>query len=146
MARVGNYDLVVGARSPSTQATIGRRLGNALLNRLATRLTQYPVKDLTSGFRAARTAQLRQFLHMLPNGFSAPTTIISAYIRGGYRVAFEPIDARTRTGRRSTGDQNAKLGEVVARADLFKDPPGRSRWPSVITLHGPSHQDAAGRQ
>ena len=83
MARVGAYDLVVGARSPSTQATIGRRLGNALLNRLATRLTQYPVKDLTSGFRAARTAQLRQFLHTLPNGFSVPITITSAYIRGG---------------------------------------------------------------
>ena len=98
VARLGNYDLVVGARSPSTQATIGRRLGNALLNRLAARLTQHPVKDLTSGFRAARTAQLRQFLHMLPNGFWAATTITLAYIRASYSVAFEPIDARTRTG------------------------------------------------
>ena len=101
VACLGNYDLVVGARSPSTQATIGRRLGNALLNRLATRLAQHPVKDLTSGFRAARTAQLRQFLHMLPNGFSAATTITLAYIRAGYSVAFEPIDARTRTGSSS---------------------------------------------
>ena len=101
VACLGNYDLVVGARSPSTQATIRRRLGNALLNRLATRLAQHPVKDLTSGFRAARTAQLRQFLHMLPNGFSAATTITLAYIRAGYSVAFEPIDARTRTGSSS---------------------------------------------
>ena len=102
VARLGsNSDLVVGARSPSTQATMGRRLGNALLNRLATRLTQHPVKDLTSGFRAARTAQLRQFLYLLPNGFSAPTTITMAYIRSGHRVAFEPIDARTRIGSSS---------------------------------------------
>lgn len=101
VARLGDYDLVVGARSPSSQATIGRRLGNALLNRLATRLTQHTVKDLTSGFRAARTAQLRQLLHMLPNGFSAPTTITLAYIRAGYSVAFEPITARTRTGTSS---------------------------------------------
>ncbi len=101
VTRLGVYDLVVGARSPSTQATIGRRFGNALLNRLATRLTQHPVKDLTSGFRAARTAQLRQFLHMLPNGFSAPTTITLAYIRAGYSVAFEPIEARARTGSSS---------------------------------------------
>ena len=101
VARLGDYDLVIGARSPSTQATIGRRFGNALLNRLATRLTQHAVEDLTSGFRAARTAQLREFLHMLPNGFSAATTITLAYIRVGYSVAFEPIDARARTGRSS---------------------------------------------
>ena len=101
VARLGTYDLVVGARSPSTQATLGRRLGNALLNRLATRLAQQPVKDLTSGFRAARTSQIRQFLYMLPNGFSAATTITLAYIRGGYSVAFEPIDARARTGSSS---------------------------------------------
>ena len=101
VTRLGTYcDLAVGARSASTQATIGRRLGNALLNRLAAYLTQQPVKDLTSGFRAARTAQLRQFLHMLPNGFSAPT-ITMAYIGAGYRVAFEPIEARARTGSSS---------------------------------------------
>ncbi|MXZ71440.1 MAG: glycosyltransferase family 2 protein [Acidobacteria bacterium] len=99
VARLGDFDLAVGARSPSTQATIGRRLGNALLNRLATDLAQQPVKDLTSGLRAARTAQLRQFLYMLPNGFSAATTITLAYIRAGYSVVFEPIETRARTGR-----------------------------------------------
>ena len=97
--RLGEYDLVVGARAPSTQATLGRRGGNALLNSLASYLTGRPIPDLTSGFRGARRECLREFLHLLPNGFSTPTTTTLAFIRAGYNVAFEPIDARARTGR-----------------------------------------------
>src|SRR5262249_5852702 len=73
-ARLGEYDLVVGARSAETQAGSGRRWGNAVLNRLATYLTEREIPDLTSGFRAARRECLREFLHLLPNGFSTPTT------------------------------------------------------------------------
>ena len=98
-ARLGEYDLVVGARAPSTQATLGRRGGNALLNGLAGYLTGRPIPDLTSGFRGARRTCLREFLHLLPNGFSTPTTTTLAFIRAGYSVAFEPIDARQRTGQ-----------------------------------------------
>jgi len=99
VARLGEYDLVVGARAPSTQATLGRRGGNALLNRLAGYLTGRPVPDLTSGFRGARREYLREFLHLMPNGFSTPTTTTLAFMRAGYNVAFEPIDARARTGQ-----------------------------------------------
>ena len=98
VARLGDYDLVVGARPAETQATAGRRLGNALLNDLASRLTAHPVADLTSGFRAARTELLREFLHMLPNGFSSAATITLAAIKAGYSVTFEPTAARPRHG------------------------------------------------
>jgi glycosyltransferase involved in cell wall biosynthesis len=98
VARLGEFDLVIGARAPATQATAGRRAGNALLNRLAGYLTGRPIADLTSGFRGARAACLREFIHLLPNGFSAPTTTTLAFIRAGYNVAFEPIAARQRTG------------------------------------------------
>jgi len=97
--RLGEYDLVVGARSGPTQANVGRRLGNALLNWLASYLTGRRIPDLTSGFRGARSEYLREFLHLLPNGFSTPTTTTLAFIRAGYNVAFEPIEARARTGR-----------------------------------------------
>jgi glycosyltransferase involved in cell wall biosynthesis len=97
-ARLGEFDLVVGARSAGTQATAPRRAGNALLNRFATYLTSRPIPDLTSGFRGARTECLREFLHLLPNGFSTPTTTTLAFIKAGYNVAFEPIDARQRSG------------------------------------------------
>ena len=97
--RLGEYDLVIGARAPSSQATVGRRSGNALLNALAGYLSGRPIPDLTSGFRAARRDCLREFLHLLPNGFSTPTTTTLAFIRAGYNVAFEPIEARQRTGQ-----------------------------------------------
>lgn len=98
-ARLGTYDLVVGARAAATQATAPRRAGNAILNGLASYLTSRPIPDLTSGFRGARTACLREFLHLLPNGFSTPTTTTLAFIKAGYNVAFEPIHARRRAGR-----------------------------------------------
>ena len=97
--RLGDYDLVIGARTAQTQATVGRRLGNQLLNRLASHLTGRLVTDLTSGFRGARREHLREFLHLLPNGFSTPTTTTLAFIKAGYNVAFEPVDARARIGR-----------------------------------------------
>jgi len=98
-ARLGDFDLVIGARNGATQATTARRAGNALLNNLASYLTSRPIPDLTSGFRGARTECLREFIHLLPNGFSTPTTTTLAFIKAGYNVAFEPIDARQRSGR-----------------------------------------------
>jgi len=98
-ARLGDFDLVIGARNGATQATTARRAGNALLNNLASYLTSRPIPDLTSGFRGARTECLREFIHLLPNGFSTPTTTTLAFIKAGYNVAFEPVDARQRSGR-----------------------------------------------
>ena len=99
VSRLGEFDLVIGARDPETQATTGRRLGNAVLNRLASYLAERPIPDLTSGFRAARREYLLEFIHMLPNGFSTPTTTTLAFIKAGYNVAFEPIGARPRVGQ-----------------------------------------------
>lgn len=96
--KLGEYDLVVGARVGSTQATSSRRLGNAVLNWLAGYLTGRAIPDLTSGFRAARREQLREFLHLLPNGFSTPATTTLAFIKAGYNVAFEPVEALQRRG------------------------------------------------
>ena len=97
-ARLGEFDLVVGARSAATQATLTRRGGNAVLNWLAGYLTGRRIPDLTSGFRGIRRDVLREFLPLLPNGFSTPTTTTLACIKAGYNVAFEPIEAGTRAG------------------------------------------------
>jgi glycosyltransferase involved in cell wall biosynthesis len=99
VGRAGDFDLVVGARTPATQANRRRRLGNALLNWLASYLAGRRIPDLTSGFRVARREHLREFLHLLPNGFSTPTTTTLAFLRAGYNVAFEPVQARPRVGR-----------------------------------------------
>jgi len=96
--KCGEYDLVVGARSGTTQAGSTRRFGNATLNRLASFLTEREIPDLTSGFRCARREYLLDFLHLLPNGFSTPTTTTMTFIRAGYNVAFHPVEARPRIG------------------------------------------------
>lgn len=99
VAHLGAYDLVVGARAATTQAGRLRRLGNALLNWLSGYLAERHIPDLTSGFRGARLDYLREFLFLLPNGFSTPTTTTLAFIKAGHNVRFEPVEARQRTGQ-----------------------------------------------
>lgn len=117
VARLGEYDLVVGARSSSTQASGTRLLGNSALNGLASYLTGRAIPDLTSGFRGARRSCLREFLHLIPNGFSTPTTTTLAFIKAGYNVAFEPVDARPRTGHSKikVGRDGVKFLLIVLR-------------------------------
>lgn len=93
------YDMVVGARQKGSQANMGRGIANRLYNAIASYMVGQPVKDLTSGFRAVRADKFRQFLYLLPNGFSYPTTSTMAFFRAGYSVAYEPIHAGKRQGK-----------------------------------------------
>jgi len=93
------FDMVVGARDWSGQAGVGRGAANTLYNWLASRMTNFPVLDLTSGFRAVRADKFREFIHLLPNGFSYPTTITMAFFRSAYAVAYEPIPVAKRVGK-----------------------------------------------
>src|SRR4029079_15629328 len=70
---IGSYDMVIGARAAGDQSPV-RALGNAAFIALASWLTGRPIPDLTSGFRAARRDRLLEIIHLLPNGFSYPTT------------------------------------------------------------------------
>lgn len=93
------YDLVVGARQKGSQASIGRGIANGLYNSIASYMTEHKVEDLTSGFRAVRTEKFREFLYLLPNGFSYPTTSTMAFFRAGYSVTYIPIHAAKRIGK-----------------------------------------------
>lgn len=93
------YDMTVGARDWNAQANVGRGAANTVFNTLAGMMVDQPVPDLTSGFRAVRTARFREFLHLLPNKFSYPTTITMAFFRAGYGVAYVPVAVRRREGR-----------------------------------------------
>jgi glycosyltransferase involved in cell wall biosynthesis len=97
--QVADLDMVVGARHRQDHASPFRRLGNATFNRLASWMTGQKISDLTSGLRISRAARFREFLHLLPNGFSYPTTSTMAFFRSGYTVAYEPIDVQKREGR-----------------------------------------------
>ena len=93
------FEMVVGARTSQSQAGKRRWLGNALYNYIATLIVGKKVKDLTSGFRAVNAKKFKSFLHLLPNGFSYPTTITMAFFRSGYPVDYISIEAKKRVGQ-----------------------------------------------
>lgn len=93
------YDMVVGARTTGSHAGAHRALGNTLFNRMASWMVGHRVEDLTSGFRAVRADKFRKFLHLLPNGFSYPTTTTMSFFRAGYGVSYVPIQAGRREGK-----------------------------------------------
>jgi len=95
----GEYDMLVGARSRHCQASTARLLANRAYNLLASWMTGHAIPDLTSGLRIAEAAKLREFLHLLPNGFSYPTTLTMAFFRSGYRVGYLPVELLRRKGK-----------------------------------------------
>ena len=92
-------DMVIGARSNESQASVGRLVANTFYNKLATWISGHPILDLTSGFRAVKREKFLKFLYLLPNGFSYPTTITMAFFRAGFGVEYVPIDAAERQGK-----------------------------------------------
>ena len=93
------YDMAIGARNAGSHANVGRLFANGAYNAIATFLTGRDIPDLTSGMRVARASMFKEFLYLVPNGFSYPTTITMAFLRSGYLVCFEPIKAARRTGK-----------------------------------------------
>lgn len=93
------YDMVVGARQSEGQASVGRSLANRFYNWFAGLIVGHPIADLTSGMRAFRRDKAIEFLHLLPNGFSYPTTLTMAFFRAGYLVRYVPIDVQARQGK-----------------------------------------------
>jgi glycosyltransferase involved in cell wall biosynthesis len=93
------FDMVVAARDGEGQANRSRGLANAFYNKLSSWMTGHKIRDLTSGFRAVRADKFREFLHLLPNGFSYPTTITMAFFRSGYPVDYVPVKVKRRVGK-----------------------------------------------
>lgn len=102
---LSKYDMVVGMRGRKHQASLKRFFGNMVFNYLATYVAKFPIKDLTSGFRAVRADVARRFLHLLPNTYSYPTTITLGVLRSGRRLKYVPIQ----TKQRQQGQSNIKV-------------------------------------
>ncbi|NCF72081.1 MAG: glycosyltransferase [Gammaproteobacteria bacterium] len=93
------FEMAIGARNTGSHANVGRLFANGLYNGIASIMSGRKILDLTSGFRVARAEKFKQFLYLLPNGFSYPTTITMAFLRSGYPITFEPISAAKRVGK-----------------------------------------------
>jgi glycosyltransferase involved in cell wall biosynthesis len=94
------FFMAVGARQSESHASVSRLFANGFYNELASQLTGRRIPDLTSGFRVVKAKLFKEFLYLLPNGFSYPTTITMAFMRSGYPVCFETIKVAQRTGNR----------------------------------------------
>jgi len=136
LQHIGTYDMVIGERSRAGQQNMIRWLGNTLLNKLGSYLIEMDMRDLTSGFRAMRRDIMLEFLHLLPNKMSWPTTSALAFGKAGYHVRFEPIDVAPRR----TGHSAQKLlrngfrftGIILRITTLFA--PMRVFFPVAVTM------------
>lgn len=93
------YDMVVGARTTISQASLHRMIANTIYNRFASYVTKFKVEDLTSGFRLVNKETAKKFIYLLPNTFSYPSTITLAFLRSGRSIKYVPIDAKKRKGK-----------------------------------------------
>lgn len=136
LAYIGTYDLVIGARDRAGQQNTLRWLGNSALNRFGSYLVGMEMRDLTSGFRAFRRTVMLEFLHLLPNRFSWPTTSALAFAKAGYHIRFEPIAMRRRQGGQSTQKlmrNGVRFGLIILRiVTLFS--PLRVFFPIFLAL------------
>ena len=93
------FDMVVGARSSNSETAMHRDIANTVYNWFASYVTKFKVEDLTSGFRLVRLSTVRQFIYLLPNTFSYPSTLTMAYLRSGRSVKYVPIETKYRIGK-----------------------------------------------
>jgi len=99
LEKIDRYDMVVGARTSESESHIHRDLANRLYNLFASYICKRKIQDLTSGFRAVKADIARQFVSMLPNSFSYPTTITMGVIHEGYSLTYVPIKTNRRVGK-----------------------------------------------
>jgi glycosyltransferase involved in cell wall biosynthesis len=97
---LGGYDQVVGARTSEQGTQKALRVpAKWIIRKLASYLVETPIPDLNSGLRAFRADVARQYLHLLPQGFSCVTTITMAFLANGYSVKYVPIEYSPRAGK-----------------------------------------------
>jgi len=131
------YDMVVGARTRDTQGdSLARRLGNGALDALGSYLVETEVRDLTSGFRAMRRDVIMEFVHLLPNRYSYPTTSTLALLKAGYGVGFITIEGQRRQGGQSGQKllkNGVRFGLIILRIiSLFA--PLRVYFPVAVAM------------
>ena len=98
---LADYDMAVGARTKQGQASLGRAIGNRIYNLFASYVAKFPIQDLTSGFRAVKADIAREFLYLLPNTYSYPTTLTLGVLRTGRSLVYVPVQTRKRAKGKS---------------------------------------------
>ncbi len=99
LERMNAYDMAVGSRDRHSATPLHRDFANAVYNKFASYVCKRKIDDLTSGFRAIKAVIAREFVSLLPNTFSYPTTLTLAVVRSGYSLTYVPITTARRIGK-----------------------------------------------
>ncbi len=130
-----SHDMVVGARVKKSETSIYRDIANKIYNWFASYVTSFKIKDLTSGFRLVRSSVAKQYIYLLPNTFSYPSTLTLAYLKSGRSVKYLPIKTRFRKGKSKISpiQDGARFFLIITKvATLFS--PLRVFLPISVTL------------
>ena len=74
LEHIGEYDMVVGARTKGSHIDFHRRPGKKILRLFGDYLAKEKIPDINSGLRAYKREVLVRYLHLMPRGFSFSTT------------------------------------------------------------------------
>ncbi len=117
------YDMVIGARNFSRLTP--RNLANIIYNIFAAYITRFKILDLTSGFRVVKRNIALNFLYLLPNGFSYPTTITLGFLKTGRSIKYVPVESTPRLKGKSSinilGD-GTRFFIIIAKIATFFSP------------------------
>lgn len=92
------YDMIVGNRQ-GYQGPFLRQPGKKLLLWVANYLVEKKIPDINCGFRLVKKDLYLKYLHILPNTFSASTTITMIFFKEGLNVKYIPITIEKRSGK-----------------------------------------------
>ena len=101
LEHIDNNDMVVGARKKGSYVDPERIPGKKLLNLFVNFLMKQNIPDLNSGLRIVKKSIVKKYIHLLPNGFSASTTLTLTMLSRGYEVKWIPIKVAKRVGKSS---------------------------------------------
>ncbi len=90
--------MVVGERAQGAYQVASRKPGKWLLTKVAESIAGERIPDLNSGLRVFDRALVSRFLYLLPDGFSASTTVTLLFYRRGFDIRYVPIQTVVRVG------------------------------------------------
>jgi glycosyltransferase involved in cell wall biosynthesis len=100
---VGEYDMVVGARTGRTVHTSWVRwLPKFLIRKLAEYLTRNEIPDLNSGLRVFKKEAALKYFYLLPDSHSWESTITLSFLFNNHPVKFVSVDYYKRSGGKSS--------------------------------------------
>lgn len=106
-------DMVSGSRSNTSHVPLRRRPLKVILKWFVQILVEQPIEDLNCGLRCVRRSTLKQYVPLLPNGFSASTTSLVIFLYLKHVVKFVPIKTTKRVGTSSVKIFQDGMGTVM---------------------------------